>query len=93
MSETARRPIPHINHTMALAQAATAITNAVIPDELQPVRNVMSIDQVRTAVLLMAEHIESSGIAADNPEKELQLVDYLILLATLHREHLKAGNT
>lgn len=87
------RPVPHINHTVALAHAATAVANAVIPGELQPVRNVMNVHAVRTALINISEYFEDSGFASDNPDKQLQAVEYLVLLATLLREHLKAGNT
>lgn len=94
MSElTQRRPVPHINHTVPLAQAASALTNAPLPNESQRVANPMDVSQVRFALQHVANWFDDpSFYFPDEPEGELKATEYLILLATLLREHLRAGN-
>jgi hypothetical protein len=93
MSETARRPIPHINHSVALAQAASALSNASVPQDLTPVANPMAVPQVRRALQEIGKWFEDPTFYfPDDSDGELKATEYLVILSTLHREHLKMGN-
>jgi len=98
MTNSARRPIPHINHTVALAQAATAVTNAKdgAGTILHLCANPMDVHQVRDSLQGVADLFEDPSFffEGESPTSaELTAVNSLILLATLLREHLLAGNT
>lgn len=88
-----RRPVPHINHTVALAHAASSIKNALMPSDLKPMHNPMDVHQVREALQGVAAWFDDPNFYfPDDPDGEIKAVDYLVLLATLLREHLRAGN-
>ncbi len=97
MTESARRPIPHIQHTQALEDAAIAVTNAKTSAGkliiLCP--NPLDVHEVRDSLKEVAKWTEDPGYYCqdEGPDAELTACSNVILLATLLREHLKAGNT
>jgi hypothetical protein len=97
MTDTARRPIPHICHTVALAHAASAVTNAGVGKTpgVWPT-NVMDLQQVRGSLQGMGKWLDDPNFFFPDDSEvdgELKATENIILLATLLREHLKAGNT
>lgn len=97
------RPVPHIQHTPALEAAAIAVTNAkcCTCDTGLPIvlcENPLDVNKVRGSLQEVSswfkdphfffsdEHVHGRG------NGELAAVENLILLATLLREHLRAGN-
>jgi hypothetical protein len=97
MNETARRPVPHIQHTAELEAAAIAVNNAKGPNGL-PIRlcqNPLDVERVRYALGAASEGLKDPTFTyeSDEPTVELTAIENLILLANLLREHLKAGNT
>lgn len=97
MTETARRPVPHIKHTEALEAAAIAVTNAKTSkgQAIMLCPNPLDIHQVRDSMREVAKWTEDPGYYCqdEGPDAELTACNNLILLATLLREHLRAGNT
>ena len=97
MTETARRPVPHITHTDALEDAAIAVTNARdskgTPIILCP--KPLDVHVVRDSMREVAKWTEDPAYYCqdEGPNAELEACNNLILLAILLREHLKAGNT
>lgn len=96
MTEAAlnRRPVPHINHTPELEAAAIAVTNAKSRATTHLNMNPLDVHQVRESLKGVAKWFEDpSFYFPDAPSAELAAVENLVLLSTLLREHLKAGNT
>jgi hypothetical protein len=97
MTETARRPIPHIQHTAALEDAAVAVTNARDSGggPIRLCQNPLDVERVRYALGAAAEGLKDPTFTyeSEGPSVELTAIDHLILLAVLLREHLRAGNT
>lgn len=98
MTETAaRRAVPHINHTPELEAAAIAVVNAKDWQGRMIVlcTNPLDVHAVRQSMGMFQRWSEDIGFYSDGePEGfELGSVENLILLATLLREHLRAGNT
>jgi hypothetical protein len=91
-----RRPVPHIQHTADLEAAAIAVDNAIGPNGL-PIRlcqNTLDVERVRYALGTTAEGLKDPSFTYESEAaSELIALDHLILLATLLREHLRAGNT
>lgn len=98
MTETARRAVPHINQTAALVAAAAAVSRALgvppIADNLRGL-NGWDVQQVRAAIgqVSIWRDDPSFYLEGETEGTEIGAVEFLILLATLLREHLKAGNT
>lgn len=92
MSET--RPVPHIHHTQDLANAAAALMAASVPTDALKVSNPMDLSEVRDALQGVAAWFDDPDFyfVADS-HAELKAAEHLVLLATLLREHLRAGNT
>lgn len=93
--EQQKRPVPHINHTVHLAQAANALAQAGVdlPAERFRIANPMDVEQVRFGLAHAAQWFDDpSFFFPDADDAELQATEYLILLASCLREHLKAGN-
>ena len=87
------RPVPHIQHTVALAHAASALANAVVPSGLDAIHNPLQVASVRKALEGVAGWFNDPNFFfPDDPDGELKAAEYLITLATLLREHLRAGN-
>jgi hypothetical protein len=106
MNQTARRPLPHIQHTAELEAAAIAVTNAkccLCPGGLPVnlVDNPFDVAQVREALANVSKWFEDpSFFMNDLPphshtpqDAELAAAVNLQLLSKLLSEHLKAGNT
>jgi hypothetical protein len=97
MTETARRPVPHIQTSPELEAAAIAVTNAK-DSQGNPVRlcqNPLDVVRVKYALTSVTQWFEDPTFFFADAEPgmgELAAVENLILLATLLREHLKAGN-
>jgi hypothetical protein len=97
MNETARRPVPHINHTSELEAAAIAVSNAH-DSEGKVVRlcgNPLDLGAVRQALQGVSQWFEDPTFyfhTESTSNAEIAAATNLILLATLLREHLKAGN-
>lgn len=97
MTETnpLRRPVPHIQHTQALEEAAIAVTNAKNGAGLAVhlCQNPLDVSAVREALTCVADWFEDPAFFFESaPNGEMAAVENLILLATLLREHLRAGN-
>lgn len=92
-----RRPVPHIQHTPELEDAAIAVTNAKTSKGLAIVLcpNPLDVHQVRDSMKEVAKWTEDPAYycADEGPDAELTACSNIILLATLLREHLKAGNS
>ena len=90
----AKRPVPHINHTPEIEAAAIAVTNARVDGKpVVLVDNPLDVQQVREKLMGVGHLFEDPGFFfTDEPNGELIAVENLILLATLLREHLRAGN-
>lgn len=93
----ARRAIPHINHTPDLEAAACALTTATSAagHAVNLCGNPLDVHQVRDALKTVADWFEDPSFFGEGEpvQTELAAVNNLILLATLLREHLRAGNT
>lgn len=90
------RPVPHINHTPELEAAAIAVTEARnskgAPILLCP--RPLDVHQVREALQMVSKWFEDPAFFfPEDPNAQLTAAHNLVLLATLLREHLKAGNT
>lgn len=98
MTNTARRPVAHIQHSPELETAACAVTMAKSAEGL-PVNlcdNVFDVQRVRQSLINVAGWFEDPafyGHGETQPAAEIAAATNLILLATLLREHLRAGNT
>jgi len=92
-----RRPIPHIQHTAMLEAAAIDVANAVDAEGRKIVlcRNPLDVQQVRATLQERTKWLEDPAfyLEGEKPQVELTGVEHIILLATLLREHLRAGNT
>jgi hypothetical protein len=91
-----KRAVPHINHTPALTAAASAVANAKGEDDapVSLVDNPFSVHQVREKLQGVADLFEDPSFFFEGlPNAELVAVENLVLLATLLREHLRAGNS
>ena len=91
-----RRPVPHIQHTADLETAAIAVQNAKGPNGLaiRLCQNPLDVERVRYALSAAAEGLKDPSFTYESEAAtELIALDHLILLATLLREHLRAGNT
>ena len=87
------RPVPHINHTPELEAAMIAVTNAKVDGKAVNLTNPMNVHQVRENMLGISSMFEDPGFFFESDSaNELVAVENLILLATLLREHLRAGN-
>lgn len=96
MTAAAKRPVPHINHTAALEDAAVAVSAAKGANGL-PVhlcQNPLDVHSVRTALSDHARSFEDPAFFYEDEHAgaEMAAAENLILLATLLREHLRAGN-
>jgi len=99
MSETnsTRRAIPHINHTPELEAAAIAVTHGT-DGKGNPVNlcaNPLDPLQVRDAMAGIGDLFEDPTFffEGESSGAVLAAVENLILLASLLRAHLRAGNT
>lgn len=95
MNETAQR-IPHINHTPELEAAAIAVNRARSGEgtPVALVTNPLDVKKVQEALKGIAGWFEDPNFFFDRePNAALAAAENLVLLATLLREHLKAGNT
>lgn len=94
---TAKRPIPHIHHTDALEAAAATVTAAITIGKKPGIAllNPLDVQQVREALSGCAEWFEDPNFffEGSEPNAEQTAVEHLIMVATLLREHLRAGNT
>lgn len=97
MSAAAKRPVPHIQHTPEIEAAACAVVNAKVNGKAVVLcENPLDIHAVRTALGTVARSFEDPAFwfeDADAAAVELSSAENIILLATLLREHLKAGNS
>ena len=99
MNETAAatgRRVPRINHTPELEAAAIAVTNAKGPDgrAVNLCHNVLDVHRVRYALQSTLKWFEDADFYFEGQQEgsELAAAENVILLATLLREHLRAGN-
>jgi hypothetical protein len=96
-SPAKKRPVPHIEHTPALEAAAIAVTNAKDGEGRAVLLcdNPLDVQKVRYAIGGAAKWFEDADFYfhGQTPESEVAAVENLILLATLLREHIRAGNT
>jgi hypothetical protein len=93
MTEISPRPVPHINHTQDLAQAANTLANTPLPIGLEKVTNGMDVYQVRESLQQLGQwFMDPKFFFPDDPDGELKAVEYAVVLVTLLREHLRAGN-
>lgn len=95
MNETAHR-IPHINHTPELEAAAIAVARAKDGEERAVILcgNPLDVKKVQEALKGVASWFDDPNFFFDRePNAALAAAENLVLLATLLREHLKAGNT
>lgn len=90
MSSTAKkRPVPHINLTPELQAAIQAYSAGAPPGQLV---NPGDAALVRDAMARVAHSFEDPAFFyTDEAATEIAAIDHLILLATLHREHLKSS--
>lgn len=92
-----RRPVPHIQTSAELEAAAIAVTNAK-DGQGRPVhlcQNPLDVQRVRYALTSATAWFEDPNFFFADAEPgmgEIAAVENLILLATLLREHLRAGN-
>jgi hypothetical protein len=98
MNETnpLRRPVPHIQHSQALEDAAIAV-HAAVDSEGRKIflcHNPLDVNQVRATLQEVTLWLKDPAFYLENesPAVELTNVDHVILLANLLREHLRAGN-
>lgn len=90
MAQAAKRKVPHINMT---AELEAAIAAAVGSKEVL-CRNPGDPAEVRESLSRMARTFEDPAFFyADETAGEAGAVQALILVATLHLQHIKAGNT
>ncbi len=89
-----RRPVPHVNHTPELEAAACAVLAAKVDGiAVRLVDNPLDVDQVRDKMRGIACMFEDPAFFFENEDAcELIAAENLVLLATLLREHLRAGN-
>jgi hypothetical protein len=96
MNQTARRPLPHIQYTAELEAAAVAVSIAKDGrgNIIRICKNPLDVEQVRYALGAAAEGLKDPSFTyeSEEPTVELMAIENLVLLATLLREHLKAGN-
>lgn len=93
MTETHLRPVPHINHTQALAEAAHLVRVASVPTGLEKIENPMDVIAVREALRQVGRWFEDPQFFfPDDPDGELKAAEYSVLVMTLFRDHLRAGN-
>ena len=96
-ANTEKRAVPHINHTRELDAAVAAVTGIKAKDvdgkTLVLVENPFDVTQVRERMQGVADLFEDPSFFFEGEANgELVAVENLILLATLLREHLRAGN-
>ena len=97
MNQPTKRPVPHIQHSQALEDAAIAVANAK-DGRGSPVhlcRQPFDVHAVRATMSEVARWFEDPAFyteGEEEPAAEIAAVENLILLATLLREHLRAGN-
>lgn len=97
MNKAAKRPVPHIIHTPELEAAAILVQGAKGANGL-PVHlceNPLDVHAVRTSLSMAAHSFEDPAFFYEDEHAgaEMAAAENIILLATLLREHLKAGNT
>lgn len=97
MTETVeRRAVPHIQHTPELEAAAVAVGHATSSGgtPIMLCQNPLDVRQVREALQYVGKWFEDPAFFfPDDAAGELTAATNLVLLATLLREHLRAGNT
>jgi hypothetical protein len=87
---TKKRPVPHISMTEGL-QAAIAAYTAGVPQNQRC--NPGDVSEVRDAMGRQARSFEDPAFFyGDEGATEEKAVQHLILLATLHLEHIRSGN-
>jgi len=93
-----RRPVPHIQHTVELDAAAAAVMAAQTkrPQLAENLRdfNPYAVFDVRRAVgqVCVWREDPSFYLEGEPTGTELEAVEFLVSVATLLREHLRAGN-
>lgn len=96
MNKAAARPVPHINSELEAAAIAVTMAKSADGKPVNLIDNVFDVQRVRHALTGVAAWFEDPaffGHGEAQPDAEIAAADNLILLATLLREHLKAGNT
>lgn len=96
-SNPLKRPVPHIKHTPELEAAAIAVQNAKSANGLAVhlCPNPLDVHAVRVSLSDFSRSFEDPAFYYEDEHAgaEMAAVDNIILLATLLREHLRAGNT
>lgn len=95
MNESAQR-IPRIHHTPELEAAAIAVNQAMdgTGNPVALVTNPLDVQKVQQALKGVAAWFDDPSFFFDRePNAHLAAAENLVLLATLLREHLRAGNT
>ena len=92
---SATRPIPHIKWTKELEDAAAAVTNAKDSKGLaiNLCTNPMDEFKVRDSIKEVSRWFDDPSFYAGDEVSEINICDNLLLLVTLLREHIRAGNT
>jgi hypothetical protein len=98
MSSTVKaRPVPHITHNPELEAAAIAVANAKDGEgrAIMLCTNPLDVIKVRYSLQSASKWFDDADFYfhGQTPESETAAVENLILLATLLREHIRAGNT
>jgi hypothetical protein len=97
-SHTPTRPVPHIQYAAALETAAIAVANATDRHGKSIVlcANPFDVHHVADRMTEFAGWFVDPSFFfptdGEGPDAKLKAVENLILLATLFREHLRAGN-
>ncbi len=98
MAAKASRAVPHINHTSELEAAAIAVANAKDSKgrAVMLCTNPLDLMRVRASLSQIGSWFEDPAFYSEGEETpgeaELAAAENLILLATLLREHIRAGN-